>query len=299
MYHRVDHCYFSNPPKKGNAGGGIRIGYYRTDVGRCLVDSNLFQRQDSEAEIVTSKSQENVFYANTIVNTQGTLNFRHGDKQVALNNFFISTDDRFGYGGMFIWGSKHIIANNYFSLQKTIAARGNAALYFNPGVKASEHALAFDILTINNVFKDVNGYTINFEPLFERRTEGVATDDLSSYRPYGITLKGNLFIATKKPGFNLFLGDITKQIFGNNYSYGITEKTPANIQALSIINSTNLNLYQPETIQGYTRSTVQNVDNIQGINLNIQEIINAGIKGKPLTWDDVRPPWLTEIPNDY
>ena len=94
MYHRIDHCFFSNPKKKGNAGGGIRIGYYRYDIGRCLVDSNLFQRQDSEGEIVTSKSQENVFYANTILNSQGTLNFRHGDKQVALNNFFISTDEK-------------------------------------------------------------------------------------------------------------------------------------------------------------------------------------------------------------
>ncbi len=299
MYHRIDHCFFSNPPKVGNAGGGIRIGYSRYDVGRCLVDSNLFQRQDSEAEIVTSKSQENVYYANTIINSQGTLNFRHGDKQVALNNFYISTDDKFGYGGMFIWGSKHIIANNYFSLQKTIASRGNAALYFNPGIKDSEHALAFDILAVNNIFKNNNGYAINFEPLFERRTEGVSNSELPNYRPYNITLNGNLFITTEKTSFDLFLGDIAKQSFENNYSYGISKNNPTNIQPLAINNTGSPDFYQPQSIAGYSQSKVAKIDNIEGINLNIQDIINGGIKGKPLTWDDVRPKWLADIPNDY
>lgn len=63
MYHRIDHRFFSNPKKPGNAGGGIRIGYYRKDTGRCIVDSYLFMRQDSEPEIVTSKPQENVYYS--------------------------------------------------------------------------------------------------------------------------------------------------------------------------------------------------------------------------------------------
>jgi chondroitin B lyase len=300
MYHRIDHCYFSNPKKIGNAGGAIRIGYYRYDIGRCLVDSNLFQRQDSEPEIVTSKSQENVFYANTIVNSQGTLNFRHGDKQVALNNFFISTDDKYGYGGMFIWGSNHIIANNYFSLQKTISSRGNAALYFNPGVKESEHALAFNILAINNVFKDINGYSINFEPLIDRRRQDAIDLGLPFFVPYDINLKGNCFINTKPSSYTQFLGDITLQNFDNNYSLGfIPSIYGANLQSLGSVNSNLSDFYHPENIQGYVRSTVQNIENIQGIDLNIQTIINNGIKGVPLTWDNVRPSWLVEIPNDY
>lgn len=299
MYHRIDHCFFSNPPKVGNAGGGIRIGYSRYDIGRCLVDSNLFYRQDSEAEIVTSKSQENVYYANTIINCQGTLNFRHGDKQVALNNFYISTDNKFGYGGMFIWGSNHIIANNYFSLQKTIASRGNAALYFNPGAKAAEHALAFDILLANNVFKNNEGYAINFEPLLDRRIQDAQDNGLTFFLPYGINIKGNVFVSTKTPKFDLFRGDIGKQTFENNYSYGITKNYNIGLQQLSIDHIESADFYHPKNIKGYTPSTIQNVANIEGINLDIQAIINAGIKGVPLTWDDVRPKWLAEIPNDY
>lgn len=296
MYHRIDHCFFQNPKKEGNAGGAIRIGYYRNDVGRCLIDSNFFRRQDSEAEIITSKSQENIFYANTILDCQGTLNFRHGDKQIALNNFFITSDSQFGYGGMFVWGSNHIIANNYFSLQKTLSARGNAALYFNPGAKASEHALAFNSLVINNLFKDNNGYAINFEPLLERRIEDAATNGLEFFLPYDITFKGNCFIKTKTFNYDLFLGDVSKQIFQNNFSLGISKNYNVNLQSLDENNPVISDSYQSEDISGYTRSTVQNVANIQGIDLNIQEIINGGIKGIPLTWEDVRPKWLMEVP---
>lgn len=298
MYHRVDHCFFSNPPKKGNAGGGIRIGYYRNDIGRCLVDSNLFYRQDSEAEIITSKSQENVFYANTIVNCQGTLNFRHGDKQVALNNFYISTDDKLGYGGMFIWGSKHTIANNYFSLKKTIASRGNAALYFNPGAKASEHALAFDILLANNMFKDNAGYAINFEPLLDRRIQDAKDQGLTFFLPYGINATGNAFIATASPKFDLFLGDVNQQKFENNYSVGISKNYGLGIKTLNA-NIAKEDFYRPQELTGYQPSQFNNIPNIEGITLNIQQIVNSGIKGKPLSWDDVRPSWLLEIPNDY
>ena len=124
MYHRVSYCYFSNPPKKGNTGGGIRVGYWRKDYGRCLIDHNLFERQDSEPEIVTSKSMENVYYANTILNCRGTLNLRHGDQQVVLNNIFLGTDKKHDYGALYLWGSRHIIGNNYVSLSRTLNNRG-------------------------------------------------------------------------------------------------------------------------------------------------------------------------------
>lgn len=63
---------------------------------------------------------ENVFFYNTILNCRGTLNFRHGDKQVALNNIFLSTDSKYDYGAMYVWGSNHIIGNNYVSLSRTL-----------------------------------------------------------------------------------------------------------------------------------------------------------------------------------
>ncbi|MFD1630507.1 chondroitinase-B domain-containing protein [Pseudopedobacter beijingensis] len=291
MYHRIDHCFFSNPQKPGNAGGGIRIGYYRNDVGRCLVDSNLFVRQDSEPEIITSKSQENIYYANTFLNCQGTLNFRHGDNQIALNNFFISTDNLFGYGGMFIWGSGHTIAGNYFRLNKTLNSRGNAALYLNPGPEASEHALAFNIQLLNNVFDDNNGYAINFEPLIERRKEFSATSNLPFKQPYAITISGNVF-KRQQYNFPVFLGSPKESRLSNNYAVGYPE---AENSVYGMLRSPKNNEYYPVNY----KSENYQVKNIDGIPLKVTELVNTGIKGKPLTWEEVKPLWLDEIPSEY
>ena len=298
MYHRVDHCFFANPPKPGNAGGGIRIGYYRNDMGRCLIDSNLFMRQDSEAEIITSKSQENVFYNNTFLNCRGTLNFRHGDQQVAINNFFISNDKKYGYGGMFVWGSKHIIANNYFSLQQTIAARGNAALALNPGPEASEHALAFDILMINNVFDNNNGYAINFGPLADRRRDFAKENQLMFSYPYGIRLQGNVFYS-KGQTYPFFKLDSAKAIWENNEAFGaelgIAPEKGIRQQPFKILKDPDFSL---EGVS-YAPAKVKDIKGIEGIALDINTLINRGFTGKPLTWDEVRPQWLTHIPGDY
>jgi chondroitin B lyase len=287
MYHRVDHCFFANPQKPGNAGGGIRIGYYRNDMGRCLVDSNLFMRQDSEAEIITSKSQENVFYGNTFLNCQGTMNFRHGDHQVAINNFYMGNDDKFGYGGMFVWGSKHVIACNYFELPETIKSRGNAALYLNPGPVASEHALAFDMLIVNNEFINVNGYAIHFNPLDERRKEYCAVNQLKFETPHQLVIEGNLFFRGKNYSYPFFKDDyfeLGKNTWSGNMASGA---------------ATGIMLDIPASKSAYKPVEVNSIRPIEGIALDLNALVSQGVTGKPLTWDNVRPYWLKEMPGTY
>ncbi|MCU7694653.1 chondroitinase-B domain-containing protein [Haoranjiania flava] len=302
MYHRIDHCFFSNPKKKGNAGGGIRIGYFRNDTGRCLVDSNLFVRQDSEAEIITSKSMENVYYANTFLNCQGTLNFRHGDKQVAVNNFFIGTDNLYGYGGMFVWGSNHIIAQNYFNLSKTIASRGHAALYLNPGSRASEHALAFDMDIVNNLFVNNNGYAIHFNPMDEIRKKVNAAENTFFEVPGHIKIIGNVFYTDKKNNFAFFKDDYPhiernlywqKNIFygatpGMQVAAGLKDQKPAieNYQGYFMVkNSTHLpNL---------------RYNSIPGIDLNFKEMAAKGIMGKPFEISAFLSNWKQYTIGDY
>lgn len=305
MYHRVDHCFFSNPQKPGNAGGGIRIGYYRNDIGRCLIDSNLFMRQDSEAEIITSKSQENVFYANTYLNCRGTMNFRHGDHQVAINNFYIGNDHKFGYGGMFVWGSKHVIAANYFQLSETIKSRGNAAIYLNPGPRASEHALAFDILIANNAFVNVNGYAIHFNPLDDRRKEFSKELGLKFETPQDLSIEGNVFFNSGHIIYPFFKDDyaVDKRFSwtGNTYDGGET-----GIKVINGLQKQKVHLQElpggislPNRKREEMRGTNNKVKQIEGIGLNLNELVNGGIKGHPLSWDDVRPFWLKEMPGTY
>jgi arylsulfatase A-like enzyme len=306
MYHRVDHCFFSNPKKPGNAGGAIRIGYYRNDTGRCVVDSNVFMRQDSEPEIITGKSQQNVYYANTFLNCQGTLNFRHGDQQVAINNFFITTDNKYEYGGMFIWGSRHVVANNYFDLKRTIDSRGNAAVYLNPGAKDSEHALAFDILIVNNFFKNVNGYAINFVPLAQRREQFCKEFGYTYQFVNNITLKNNVFYSDKYSIYPFFKdtlgGDYHNNVWVNNFIYGkpigINRQKGMSVNPFHLLNVHD-HTYSPHLSIKYQAISVSDVPNIPGIHLRLDSLMNRPITGEPLTWKDAGPSWMTYIPCSY
>lgn len=308
MYHRIDHCFFSNPKKKGNAGGGIRIGYYRNALGRCLVDSNVFIRQDSEPEIITSKSMENVYYANTVLNCQGTLNFRHGDKQVAINNFFLSDDEKYnGYGGMFIWGSKHIIAGNYFSLSKTLEGRGNAAIYLNPGAAGTEHALAFGSIIANNVFANNNGYAIHFNPLEEQRIKLNKQNNTLFELPHHMVFAGNVFWNSKDNGYTFFKDDHQdsdrKNTWLNNIFWG--NKT-------GLSNIAGLQQKQPamQLKNGYSflqkRNKYQSIlklpgvyNGIEGIALNFDKAVACSLMQQPLGIEDVLPGWMLNSLGDY
>lgn len=301
MYHRIDHCLFSNPKKPGNAGGGIRIGYWRKDYGRCLVDSCLFVRQDSEPEIVTSKSSENVFYANTVINCQGTLNFRHGDRQVALNNFFIGNDSKREAGGMFIWGSDHLVACNYFELPNTIKSRGNAAIYLNPGAEQTEHALAYNVEIANNVFNNIEGGAVHFNPLKDRRIETCKAKGLKYKEPYNITLSGNVFhndndIHTVTKGLDK---SYKKKItFADNVSDYPFSAKPKKADGVSVVkgkmNADNLRL-----TDGYPTPFAPSHPPVEGIDLDFNSIVNAGLQGQPLTENETSPTWMSKVPGTY
>lgn len=308
MYHRVDHCFFSNPKKKGNAGGGIRIGYYRNALGRCLVDSNLFIRQDSEPEIVTSKSMENVYYANTILNCQGTLNFRHGDKQVAINNFYLSDDEKYnGYGGMFIWGSQHIIAGNYFSLSKTLESRGNAAIYLNTGAEGTEHALAFGSIIANNTFANNNGYAVHFNPLEEQRKKLTKENNQTYNVPHHITLSGNVFFNNKKSTYTFFKDDHKDLDRNNQWSKNTYWGNQTGIAAINGLEEKQVSMSLQNGFvfpsQDITYNSLANLpgyyNKIEGIDLNFDEALKNTSKQNPLSLEVLLPKWMLTTFGDY
>lgn len=301
MYHRVDHNFFSNPPKPGNAGGGIRVGYYRYDTGRCLIDSNLFMRQDSEGEIITSKSRENVYYANTFINCRGTMNFRHGDAQVAINNFFIGTDTLFGYGGMFVWGSQHVIGANYFELPRTINSRGNAALYLNPGAQGTEHALAFNITIVNNAFINTGGYAVHFNPLDKQRKKQCEENGWTFQTPHDIRFYNNFFYSGScaSPFFRNDYNNQQRHVWKNNIATGCTlgiSKTNGIDESICRIEKKDI--YLPPYCKAFDYTEVENVPPVKGIALDISKLISRGIIGKPLSFGDAGSSWHRELP-DY
>lgn len=315
MYNRVDHNYFSNPPKKGNAGGAIRVGYFLHDMGRCLIDNNLFERQDSEPEIITSKSRENVYLHNTIRNSQGTLNFRHGSDQVAIGNFFLGDDTLYGYGGMFIWGENHTIASNYFSLPRTLNQRGNAAIYLNPGHPESEHSLAAGVLIAHNVFAANNGYAIHFHALLERRQQTAASQKMGPPQiPHSTVLVNNVFLGGGRlhPLFRNDFASLTGDIWrGNTYV-----NARIGIDVASGLTAANMSfsvgedgIYRPlgelYVIPEERHVRVTTSDEMKQafkdvFDIDLDLLANQSVYlRKPAAFRDVGPFWLKKSPSSY
>jgi poly(beta-D-mannuronate) lyase len=114
-FHRIDRNHFGpRPPLGRNGGETIRVGYSHQSMtnSSTLVESNLFERCDGELEIISSKSCENIYRANTFADCAGTLTLRHGNRCLVDGNFFLGHHKK-GSGGIRVIGEEHIIVNNY------------------------------------------------------------------------------------------------------------------------------------------------------------------------------------------
>jgi poly(beta-D-mannuronate) lyase len=78
-----------------------------------IIENNLFIRCNGEAEIISVKSNGNIIRKNTFRDSQGGLVLRHGDNNVATQNFVLGNGNP-GIGGIRIQGSDQVVCNNYF-----------------------------------------------------------------------------------------------------------------------------------------------------------------------------------------
>ena len=78
-----------------------------------VVEYNLFERANGEAEIISIKSNGNIIRRNIFKDCKGSLVLRHGDNNKVFGNFFSGTNEAKS-GGIRIQGSGQLISNNYF-----------------------------------------------------------------------------------------------------------------------------------------------------------------------------------------
>ncbi|GIZ07771.1 chondroitinase-B domain-containing protein [Flavobacterium sp. UMI-01] len=126
QYDLIDHNHFKdNSPRAVNEQESIRVGWsaMSKSSGFTTVEYNLFENCDGDPEIVSVKSSDNIIRHNTFKGSYGTLSFRHGNRNRAEGNYFFgnnkpistSPDGATLYtGGMRIYGTDHVIINNYF-----------------------------------------------------------------------------------------------------------------------------------------------------------------------------------------
>jgi poly(beta-D-mannuronate) lyase len=109
---------------------------------RTVVEENYFYRCNGEGEIISNKSCENVYRANTFVECEGALTLRHGNRCTVEGNFFLGNKARLT-GGVRVIGEDLEVVNNYFS---DLGGDGyRAALTFMEGIRDSEPGGYFQV----------------------------------------------------------------------------------------------------------------------------------------------------------
>lgn len=112
--HRIDHNYFGKRPELGvNGGETIRIGTseYSMKSSKTIVEFNTFKHCNGEMEIISNKSNDNIFSNNIFIESEGTLTLRHGNNALVENNVFLG-NNKPKTGGIRIINEGHIVRNN-------------------------------------------------------------------------------------------------------------------------------------------------------------------------------------------
>jgi len=119
--HHIHHNLFKNVAK-GKTGNGFETLQLITEKnpfdpppGHCntIIEDNLFIRCNGEAEIISVKSNGNLIRRNTFRECRGGLVLRHGDDNVAVQNYLLGGNES-GSAGIRIQGSGQVVADNYF-----------------------------------------------------------------------------------------------------------------------------------------------------------------------------------------
>ncbi len=125
QYDTIAYNHFrNNGPRAVNEQESIRIGWSEMSMssGFTVVAHNLFEDCDGDPEIVSVKSSDNTISHNTFISSYGTLSLRHGNRNRVEGNYFFGKDKAISTsqagaslytGGIRIYGTDHLIINNY------------------------------------------------------------------------------------------------------------------------------------------------------------------------------------------
>ncbi|MCG8580070.1 MAG: hypothetical protein MI866_09145 [Bacteroidales bacterium] len=333
MYYRVDHNYFSTPFKFGaNTGSAMRIGLGPLGYGRCLIDNNLFERQNGEVELIENKSHENVYIHNTFKNCESQMSFRQGRRTIFLHNVLIGTDTNKKCGGLGMWMNNHLVAGNYFSfpygsfvpLNANMKIRKErlpaAVIGFKSGCEnfiengaPVGHFAAKNVTFANNLLFDNKDLLIDF-------SQGLDLMKVRYEKESGIKVSGSLnhhiinnsFVSLNENRQTIFYDKDDKTIqssyFSNNhfdgyYLFNQGENVAAGLESKAVPFpdvKTFSRWLMPLQCENDT------IDLVALANSSVAEISSKQNKEKtvrfkknPLSFEDVGPDWLIENPSEF
>ncbi len=116
-YHQIIHNHFGPRPRKGGPKAEtIQLGdsFSSMSPSNTTVAHNLFEECNGEVEVISSKTNFNIFKNNVFYKSEGSLVTRHGNYCQIEGNFFIGDGVNKNYGGIRIINTGHSVTNNYF-----------------------------------------------------------------------------------------------------------------------------------------------------------------------------------------
>ncbi|MFD0993716.1 chondroitinase-B domain-containing protein [Tenacibaculum geojense] len=115
--HQIINNHFGPRPRKGGPKSEtMQIGdsYTSMTPSYINVSNNYFERCNGEVEIISSKSNFNVFKNNIFFECEGSLVLRHGNYATINGNVFIGNINSEFIGGIRVINTGHWVTNNYF-----------------------------------------------------------------------------------------------------------------------------------------------------------------------------------------
>ena len=119
--HHIHHNHFVDIPDGKTSNGYETLQLitennpFDPDPGECgtIIEHNLFERCNGEAEVISVKSNNNILRRNTFRDCRGGLVLRHGDGNTVSESFFLGDNERRA-GGVRLQGEDQIVINNTF-----------------------------------------------------------------------------------------------------------------------------------------------------------------------------------------
>lgn len=300
-HHLINANYYGQRPR-GNANGfeTIRIGAGKNSNvnAHVIVEGNLFDEVDGEIEIISNKSNDNIYRFNTFLKSAGTLTLRQGKRCLVSGNFFIGKNKK-GTGGIRIVGESHKINNNYI---EGTSGRAGGAISITAGT-AKENK---DTLTL---YPQVNDVEIAFNTVVNNTGPALILDaGFGSKKRHlfakNINISNNIFHNTTSDS-PLIKGPLNDSIqwssnivFGSILGYesmeGLRTVDPEFNISDGLLRPENNTVTQTELLIKHSKLNID-IDGqarAKPYNIGADQQSNDAIIYRPLTQKDVGPSWV-------
>jgi len=230
-YHRIDHNYFGERPVYGSNGAEtIRVGTSQQAYksSNTIIEHNLFERCSGEVEVISIKSCDNIIRNNVLLECEGVVALRHGDRNTVNNNLFIGNGLRNTGGIRVINAGHHIYENIMVGLAGTRFFSALGVMDAVPNSLPNRYCQVVDVVISRNTM--INCSNIEF---------GTGKDMERTLAPKGVIFADNTIINKELDAPYIAVDDVSGIHFKGNkvhlskayFAPGFTSE-PLNIPSL-------------------------------------------------------------------